>query len=83
MEKIVFYQQTCSFGSTVKDVHEGVKTRSKYKEQKLVSKRDYDQYFIEKNKKDIEQRETADDSEVFILKESDNFYLKQSVPWVP
>ena len=55
------------------DVHSGVRTRLQEKNQKKVkSREDYDKYF---KQKDIQRWLEADDSEVVILKKSDEFYV--------
>ena len=54
------------------DVHSSVRTPSQEKIFKKVKSRDYDKYF---KQKDIESWLEADDSEVVILKESDELYV--------
>ena len=54
------------------DFHSGVRTHSQEKNLKKVKSRDYNKYF---KQKDIESWLEADDSEVVILKESDEFYV--------
>ena len=55
------------------DVHSSVRTRSPEKNQKKVkSTEDYDKYFKQKG---IQRWLEVDDSEVVILKESDEFYV--------
>ena len=54
------------------DVHSGVRTCSQEKNQKKVKSRDQDKYFKQKH---IQRSLEADDSEVFTLKESDEFYV--------
>ena len=53
----------------------GVKTRSQYNKQPLVTRQGFDNYFGNKNKEDIERWSTAPDSVVRILKPSDLFYV--------
>ena len=59
--RIIANQEICLLPTNLQfwkysgDIPAGVKTRSKYKEQKPVSKRDYDRYFREKNRQDIER----------------------------
>ena len=53
----------------------GLKTRTQYKKQSTVSNTAFDTYFENKNKEDIERWETAPDSEVYVLKPSDRFYV--------
>ena len=55
------------------DVHSSVRTRSQEKKlKKRVKIRDFNKYF---KQKDIQRWLEADDSEVVILKESDEFYV--------
>ena len=54
------------------DFHSRVRTHSQEKNLKKVKSRDYNKYF---KQKDIESWLEADDSEVVILKESDEFYV--------
>ena len=54
------------------DVHSSVRTRSQEKNQKKVKSRDYDKYF---KQKDIQRWLEADDSEVVILKPSEDFFV--------
>ena len=64
------------FWKYIEDIEtSGVKTRTQYKKQPTVSNRAFDIYFRNKNKEDIEQWETALDSEVYVLKPSDRFYV--------
>ena len=54
------------------DVSNGVKTRSQERNQKKVTNTLFDKYF---KQKDIQRWLEADNSEVVILKESDEFYI--------
>ena len=64
------------FWKYIEDIEtSGVKTRTQYKKQPTVSNRAFDIYFRNKNKEDIEQWETALDSEVYVLKPSDRLYV--------
>ena len=54
------------------DLHSGVETRSQEKNFKKVKSRDYGKYL---KQKDIQRWLEADDSEVAILKEPDEFYV--------
>ena len=60
------------FWKNPEDVFSGVKTRSQEKNQKKVKTRDYDKHF---KQKDIQRWLEADNSEVVILKESNEFYV--------
>ena len=64
------------FWKYIEDIEtSGLKTRTKYKKQATVSNTAFDTYFENKNKEDIERWETAPDSEVYVLKPSDRFYV--------
>ena len=64
------------FWKYIEDIEtSGVKTRTQYKKQTTVSNRAFDIYFRNKNKEDIEQWETALNSEVYVLKPSNLFYF--------
>ena len=52
-----------------------VKTRTQYNKQPLVTNTAFNTYFRNNIKKDIERWETAPDSEVYVLKPSDQFYV--------
>ena len=54
------------------NVLNSVRTRSQEKNQKKIKIRDYDKYF---KQKDIRRWLEADNSEVVLLKESDEFYV--------
>ena len=51
------------------------KTRSQEKNKKLVKKGEYNRYFKQKNRDNIRRWLEADESEVRLLKESDEFYI--------
>ena len=53
----------------------GVKTRRQSKNLSTVSNRTFDTYFRNKNKEDTERWMTAPDSEVYVMKPSDRFYV--------
>ena len=53
----------------------GVKTRAQYKKQATVSNRAFNTYFRNKNKESIERWKTAPDSEVYVMKSSNRFYV--------
>lgn len=59
----------------IEDVPGDVKTHSQYKKQRLGKVREFDTYFQNKNKEDIERWESALDSEVRILKPTDHIYI--------
>ena len=61
-----------SFWKYHEDVPSVVKTHSQEKKQKKITNTLYDKYF---KQKDIQRWLEADDSEVVILKESDEFYV--------
>ena len=64
------------FWKYIEDIEtSGLKTRTQYKKQSTVSNTAFDTYFENKNKEDIERWETAPDSEVYVLKPSDRFYV--------
>ena len=60
------------FWKYTEDVVGCVRTRSQEKNKKKVKSRDYDKYF---KQKDIQRWLERDNSEVVILKESDEFYV--------
>ena len=64
-----------AFWKYIEDIPAGIKTHSQYKRQKLVDCRAFDTYFRNKNREDIERWETASDSEIRVLKESDCIYV--------
>ena len=78
---IISPNETCLVPSSklcwkyIEDVPGGVKTRSQYKKQRLGKVREFDTYFQNKNKEDIERWESALDSEVRILKPTDRIYI--------
>ena len=53
----------------------GVKTRAQYKKQATVSNRAFNTYFRNKNKESIEQWKAAPDSEFYVMKSSNRFYV--------
>ena len=65
-----------AFWKYIEDIpNTGVKTPTQYNKQPLVTNRAFETYFRNKNKEDIELWETAPDSEVYVLKPSDRFYI--------
>ena len=71
------YLLPCSkpFWKYIEDRPSVVKTRNQYKRQELVNRRTFDTYFSKENKEDIEQWQTAPDSELRILKAADYIYV--------
>ena len=72
-EKCLFPTSKCfwNFPENLENI--GVKTCSQRKRDLTVSKKDYDQYF--KNKGRIHRWITAADSEVYVMKPTDRFYV--------
>ena len=66
------YPTNNPFWKYPEDIATGVKTRSQEKKQKRVTNKRYEKYF---KQKDIERWLMADDSEVVVLTESDEFYI--------
>ena len=63
-----------AFWKYIEDIpHTGIKTRRQSKNLPTVSKKQFDAYF--QNKERIERWMTAPDSEVYVMKPSDQFYL--------
>ena len=79
--RIIGPNETCLIPSSklcskyIEDIPGGVKTRSQYKKQPLVNLIEFDTYFRNKNKEDIERWETALDSVVHTLKRTDRIYV--------
>ena len=64
------------FWKYIEDIEtSGVKTRTRYKKWPTVSNRAFDSYFPNKIKEDTERWDTAPDSEVYVFKPSDQFYV--------
>ena len=79
--RVIANKEACLVASSVPfwkyidDIPVGVRTRNQYKNQELVTRRQFDNYFRNKNKEAIEQWETAPDSDVYYLKASDPIYV--------
>ena len=57
------------------DAPSSVKTQSQEKNLKLAKKGEYNRYFKQKNRDNIRRWLEAEESEVHLLKESDEFYI--------
>ena len=79
--RIIGPNETCLIPSSklcskyIEDIPGGVKTRSQYKKQPLVNLTEFDTYFRNNNKGDIERSKTALDSEFRTLKPTDRIYI--------
>ena len=63
-----------AFWKYIEDIpHTGIKMRRQSKNLSTLSKKQFDVYF--QNKERIERWMTAPDSEVYVMKPSDQFYL--------
>ena len=61
------------FWKRIEDISRGPRTRSQEQHQKLVKKGEFDRYFRQQNKANIRRWLEADDSGVYVMKESNRF----------
>lgn len=63
------------FWKHLEHVPSGIKTRSQYKKQDVVTIGTFERYLRQKNRDNIQRWLEADNSEVRLFEESDKFYL--------
>ena len=73
--KRCLFPTSCPFWKPVEDTPNGPRTRSQEQKQKLIKRGDLNRYFRRRDRDNIKRWLEAEDSKIYFMKESDQFFV--------